>query len=113
MGSLADYLNVPLNDNEGIDSRNTMGAFLGTSKSGLPYMIEEAGKGKALRRGNWKYIPDLKRGYGSPKMSKQLYNLATDSGEQNNIIDENPEMAKSMAEELDKILNGESIRLNR
>ncbi|TRX59712.1 sulfatase-like hydrolase/transferase, partial [Carboxylicivirga sp. M1479] len=113
MGSLADYLNVPLNDNEGIDSRNTMGTFLGTSKSGLPYMIEEAGKGKALRRGNWKYIPDLKRGYGSPKMNKQLYNLAVDPGEQNNVIDEYPEMAKSMAEELDKILNGESIRLNR
>ena len=113
LGSLASYLNVPLNDNEGIDSRNTMDAFLGKSDKGLPSMIEEAIKGRALRRGDWKYIPELARGYGSPKMTKQLYNLADDPGEQNNVIDEHPEIAKSMAEELEKLLNGESIRLKK
>lgn len=112
LGSLAAYLNVPLNDNEGIDSRNTMNAYLGKSDTGLPTMIEEAGSGRALRRGDWKYIPDLKGSYGSPKMSKQLYNLASDPGEQQNVIEKYPEVAKSMAEELDKMLNSESIRLD-
>ncbi len=110
MGSLANYLNVPLNENEGIDSRNTMEAFLGKSDKGLVSMVEEAGKGTALRRGDWKYIPDLNRSYGQPKMNKQLYNLANDPGEQHNVIDKHPEIAKSMAEELKKILSGESIR---
>lgn len=113
MGSLASYLDIPLNDNEGVDSRNTLDAFMGKSEKGLESMVVEAGNGRALRRGEWKYIPDLGRSYGSPKMSKQLYNLANDPGEQNNIIEQNPEIAKSMAEELEKILNGESVRRNK
>lgn len=110
MGSLADYLNVPLNENEGIDSRNTIDAFLGNSDMGLISMVEEAGNGQALRRGDWKYIPDLNRSYGRPKMSKQLYNLANDPGEQQNVIDDHAAIADSMAKELNKILNGRSIR---
>ncbi|WP_289053757.1 sulfatase family protein [Carboxylicivirga marina] len=113
LGSLASFLNVPLNDDEGIDSRNTMDAFLGKSEQGLPDMIEEAIKHKALRRGDWKYIPAHPRTYASPEMGKQLYNLANDPGEQNNLIEEQPEIAKSMAEELGKLINSESIRLNR
>jgi len=111
MGSLANLFNIPLTDQEGIDSRNSIDAFLGKSEEGLPSMVEEASKGRALRRGNWKYIPDMEIGYGSPRMSEQLYDLTKDPGEQNNLINAHPEIAKSMSEELEKILNGQSIRL--
>lgn len=105
MGSLATYLNITLNDNEGIDSRNTMDAFLGRSNDGLPFMIEEAFNRKALRRGHWKYIPG--------KKGNELYNLTNDPSEHINLVDKRPEIAKSMAEELKRIINGESMRLNR
>lgn len=110
MGSLANFLNVPLKEDEGIDSRNTMNAFLGNSDKGLISMVEEAGNGKALRRGNWKYIPDLSSSYGRSKMSKQLYNLAIDPGERHNVIDDHAALADSMAKELNEILSSKSIR---
>ena len=50
--------------------------------------------GTAMRDGEWKMI--VKEGKG------QLYNLAEDIGEKNNLIEEHPERAKEMAEAIEK-----------
>jgi len=48
----------------------------------------------------------LARSYlGNPR-----YNLDRDIGEQNNIIDQNPEMAQHMRDMLQKILAADAIR---
>ncbi|NWK55275.1 arylsulfatase [Verrucomicrobiaceae bacterium N1E253] len=96
LASFASLVGVELTATQGIDSRNMLPALLGQDEKGLPYMIEEAGI-LALRQGPWKYIqPRGKKG------KAQLYNLDSDVGEQNNIIAQQPERAKAMAEQLEK-----------
>ena len=109
LGSFASLLNVNLNENEGIDSRNTIDALLGKSATGLPSMIEEAIRVRALRRGAWKFIPAQPKVRRGPK-APELYNLDEDPGEQENVFEEHPEIAKSMAKELEQLLNSKSIK---
>lgn len=97
LASFADHFNVPVASNEAIDSRNTMAAFTGEDKTGLPYTVEEAFSQLAIRQGNWKYIPEFN------KQKAALYNLDTDIAEKNNIIAEHPEKAAEMNDLLEKI----------
>ncbi|NQZ56440.1 MAG: arylsulfatase [Lentisphaeraceae bacterium] len=128
LASFANLVGVELADGQACDSRNMLNAFMGKDKVGLPYMIEEAGQ-KALRRGHWKYIP----GKGSSKKSKsskkgkknkkskkkkapiantagELYKLDSDPGEENNVIEQNPEIAKNMAVLLKKLMQSTGLR---
>ncbi|MCM8537888.1 MAG: arylsulfatase [Lentisphaeraceae bacterium] len=114
--SFANYLNIDLADDEAIDSRNMWQAFMGEDKKGLPYMLEEA-RGLALRKGDWKYIPSLKKmrrskdGKKSQVVTKaELYNLGEDKGEQNNVVEKYPEVAKEMDALLLKLKNSDGIR---
>jgi arylsulfatase A-like enzyme len=106
IASFASLVGVELKDDQGIDSRNMMAAFLGKDEKGLPYMVEEAGI-LALRQGPWKYIQGRskkgKKGKKAKHSSGRLYNLDSDVGEQNNIISEQPERAKLMKEQLEKV----------
>ena len=52
-------------------------------------MIEEA-RGVALRRGDWKYVQV--RG----KQAGELYNLALDVGEQNDLAESNAALAREL-----------------
>ena len=72
-------------------------------------MIEEAGQ-LALRRGEWKYIKPRggKRKRGPAKA--QLFNLKIDIGEQNNVIEEHPEIAKDMDALLQKLVDDKRVR---
>jgi len=97
MASFAKLIGIELKDDQAIDSRDMLSAFLGKDKKGLPYMVEEA-RGLALRQGDWKYIqPSGKKG------KAQLYNLDSDIGEKNNIIKEHAERVKSMHTILTKV----------
>lgn len=109
LGSLAELLDVELADDEAVDSRNTLDAYLGKSDEGLPSMIEEATRTRAIRRGNWKFIPGQPKNWRAPK-TDELYDLDKDPGEQNNVVADHPEIAKAMAKELKTLLNGTSIR---
>jgi len=99
IASFADLLGQQLEEHQSIDSRNIMPALLGETPDGLPWMIEEAGRRLALRRGSWKYIqtPGGKPG--------ELYDLDTDIGEQVNIASENETAAKEMATMLSKLVD--------
>ncbi|QEF97198.1 Arylsulfatase [Stieleria maiorica] len=72
----------------------------------------KSGKGlMTIRRGDWKFIDgDGSGGFsdrgtkGKSEISKgQLYNLADDIGETNNLVDQYPEMVRSLRAELAKV----------
>lgn len=109
IASFAALLNQELRDHEAKDSRNTLNAFLGKDQVGLPFMLEEAAqKGRALRIGDWKYIgegPSKKKPKGA-----ELYNLAKDPSEQNNMVTEHPEKAEAMAAKLKKLMEAPGVR---
>ncbi|MDZ8117508.1 sulfatase family protein [Pontiella agarivorans] len=112
MASFAALLNLEIPADEAGDSRNTLAAFLGQDKEGLPFMIEEAGRsGRALRVGPWKYIQEsVSRKRKKPGQPAQLYNLAVDPGEQHNIITEHPEKADAMEKQLVELMTVPGIR---
>ena len=116
LASFASLLDVELGKDEARDSRDMLKAFMGEDKVGLAYMIEEAGV-KALRRGDWKYIPGRKakksknpKKKPAAKKPGQLYKLDTDPGEQKNVIEQHPEVAQSMDKQLTALIDGDGLR---
>lgn len=117
--SLAKLTNQQLQAEEAPDSEEMLSAWLGESKEGRQVILEEAFV-LALRKGDWKYIepgseeeaPDwLKnKDVESGLMQKpQLFNLATDIGEQHNLAATHPDKVNEMAALLESIkLNGKS-----
>jgi arylsulfatase A-like enzyme len=86
------------------DTQNVLAALLGDSPKGRNHVVEHSG-GLAMRLAEWKFIPsrpgvkrteftDTETG-NDPKA--QLYNLASDPGEMNNIATETPEKVKELA----------------
>lgn len=115
MASFAELIGVELAHHEAPDSRNMLPAFLGDDKKGLPFMPEEAKTNLALRRGHWKYIqrpvaPWVKKKNKDAKPKEELYNLEDDIAESKNVANQFPEITKSMAEQLAKILAEGRIR---
>ena len=109
IASFADLLDLEIDPEDAPDSRNTLAAFLGEDRPGLPFMIEEAGKkGRALRVGDWKYLAE------GPAKNKpkgaELYNLKTDPSEAENIIARHPEKAESMNNQLQSLMAADGVR---
>lgn len=84
------------------DSRDQLAALLGQDRVGRPHLVQEANQ-LALRQGDWKYLsPDRTRdGLGPWSMQKtgprgSLFDLSSDPGEQNDVIDRYPDRAESM-----------------
>ncbi len=114
LASFAHFFEIKLTNDEARDSRNTWDAFLGMDTTGLPFLIEEAGRAKrALRRGNWKYIAEepARKKANKPNPAK-LYNLSDDPGEKKNLIKTHPDVAKSMELQLKQLIEGTGIRKN-
>lgn len=101
MASLGELLNAVMPKDAAIDSHNRLGNLLGTDSSHRPWIIEQAAnKTLSIRSIDWKYIEP----HDGPKMipwapnietgnhpTPQLYNLATDIAEQNNLAEKYPE----------------------
>lgn len=98
VASFAALLGITLEADQGIDSRDTLAAFLGEDARGLPWMIEEA-SGVALRQGAWKFIPARGK-----QRRGQLYDLDTDVGERRDLIAENPERAEELRARLQALV---------
>ena len=81
-------------------------------------MVTADAKGmQAIRIGNWKYIDNTPpEGFPENRMKQyqneipQLYNLATDPGEKENLIEKNPEKAKELLDELRRIRTASATR---
>jgi arylsulfatase A-like enzyme len=92
------------------DSFNLSSALLGKAQTGRAHLVEQAGT-LALRQGQWKYIEP---GRG-PRINQQtntelgndpaaqLYDLANDIGETNNLTNKQPEKVREMAALLQQI----------
>jgi arylsulfatase A-like enzyme len=91
------------------DSFDVLPALLGQSKQGRDHLVEHAG-GLSLIQGDWKVIEARK----GPKTNltgnelgnnetPQLFNLAQDIGEQNDVAAAHPERVKTMLAEIDRI----------
>ena len=114
--SLAALLGNNLEENEAPDSHDVMDAILGRSANGREYLMLETFT-KSIRKGDYKYIRPVERlGMrnwidGTKNIESgafqvpQLFNLADDIAEQNNIAVENEEMVREMEELLDWIMD--------
>ncbi len=94
------------------DSQNQLASLLGESPRGRTNLVEQGGP-LALREGAWKFIPpasgarlnwNTKTETGNATEA-QLFNLADDLGETNNLAAAQPERAKKMAAQLQAIRN--------
>lgn len=105
LSSFAQFLQVELPAKAAIDSRDFQAAFFGEDKKGAEIILEQA-VAVGIRKGDWKYF----EGWGAHKSVRpknwkdkgQLYNLAEDAAEQNNLAEKFPEKAAELAELLEK-----------
>ena len=94
------------------DSFNVLPALLGDSTAkGRDHLIQQPNRGPtlALRIGNWKVLsyatakPIKALTYQKPKGKYELYNLAEDPSERNNLAQQHPERLKRMLARLESI----------
>ena len=83
----------------GIDGISYLPALMGQKQTEHDYLYwefhEQNGK-QAVRKGNWKAVRlNVRKDKDSPV---QLYDLATDTGETNNVADQFPEIVRTMEE---------------
>jgi arylsulfatase A-like enzyme len=92
------------------DSENVMPALLGKSSAARRSLVEQGGS-LALVEGNWKLIapgngrkinPNTNTELGNDP-EPQLYDLAADIGERNNVAGRYPDRVRAMMAELDRI----------
>ncbi|WP_246034784.1 sulfatase family protein [Polaribacter aestuariivivens] len=111
--SLASLVNQKIEKEAAPDSENHIDAWLGKSKKGREFLLEEAFT-YGLRMGNWKYIKPknkpvpgwITQKFVDPGFRKeiQLFNLDKDPSEENNIAENHPEIIKKMEQKLQEIL---------
>lgn len=111
IASFATIANVPLNDRYAEDSYDLSSILLGIDQSPVSRgpMINQSGavRGISITHDQWKLIP---YGYGRQgldpappgKPEGQLYNLAVDSLETNNVYRQNPEIVKQLSATLEQ-----------
>lgn len=110
LASFAQLTGQEYNQQEARDSENVLAALLGESQAGREELVEQAGA-LALRQGPWKLIVSGK----GPKVfantniesgqaaQAQLYNLAEDLGEKNNLAAQHPDKVAAMLKRLQEI----------
>ncbi|MGB0373114.1 MAG: sulfatase family protein [Opitutales bacterium] len=114
MASLATLIGQDIPNGAALDSRDIFAALKGNDPIGLPFMATEAtARHRGLREGDWKFnfsLPRKKNKSGQSGYSQgELYNLAEDIGEQNNVFSKYPEIAEKMRSKLIAILEAPGI----
>lgn len=103
IASFANMLDISLDQDEAVDSRDTLAAFMGLDEQGLEFTLEEAGRQVAIRYNDWKFIPGKNGG--------QLYNLDSDKSELKNLIKQYPDIARKLGNQLKKLQTSGRIRI--
>ena len=129
--SLANLVGQPLGTNAAPDSFDVLPALLGATKTGREVLVEQGGP-LALRQGTWKFISAVPRpraarqaaGQAKPALepgdkgaiidpalpTPQLYNLAIDLAETNNLAAKEPARLKELGDLLEKARANEQSR---
>jgi arylsulfatase A-like enzyme len=110
LATMAALTGQKLVDAAGPDSFNVLAALLGEKrdKPCRDHLIEH-GNVLAIRKGPWKLIPGNPSAAGAKRNKKaggrsdELYNLAEDIGEMNNVAAAHPELVKEMAGILQRV----------
>jgi arylsulfatase A-like enzyme len=107
--TFADVLGTKLPDNAGEDSFSLLPLLRGEDKPIRANAVSASSGGvPAVRRGNWKYIPAPGSGGwgtgGDQSQPVQLYNLAGDLGETNNLAASTPEKVSEMQALLEQLI---------
>lgn len=109
MATFAEVLGTKLADNEGEDSFSLIPLLKGSEKPIRESTVSTSISGvPALRFGPWKFIPAPGSGGwgkgGDQSQPIQLYKLADDIGEANNLAAKNPERVTQMQELLEALI---------
>ncbi len=120
MATVAEITGAKVPDTAGEDSFSILPNLLGTGKSARPSVVNHSINGQfAIRDATWKleFCPGS-GGWGKPGdiearkdglAAVQLYDLAIDLGEKNNVEAEHPDVIKRLTAQLDAIVaNGRS-----
>ncbi len=110
LSSLAALTGQKLAREDAPDSFEVLPALLGKSAAGRDHLVEHAGT-LSLIKGTWKYIEPSKGARFNPNTNTelgndplpQLYDLANDLGEKNNVAGQHPEKVQELAAQLEKI----------
>mgnify|MGYP000277133825 CR=1 FL=1 len=112
--SLANLLQIPLADDEAIDSENHIKAWLDANQSGRKLLIEESYT-LSLRDNNWKYIaPSKNKGEwitnnknieSGLSSEPQLFDLSKDPSESLNLAKQKANLVAQYQATLDKLVN--------
>ncbi len=113
--SLASLLDVEMPAGAAPDSENYLNAWLGKDPQGRPALVEQnAQNNLSIITADWKYIEP---GKGSPynrnvgietgnSPDPQLYDMHTDLGEKNNVVDRYPAVVEELSRQLNAIKDG-------
>ncbi|MCG8390937.1 MAG: arylsulfatase [Cytophagales bacterium] len=116
--SLAKLVGAELGSTDAPDSYDMLETWLGNSKVGREYLIEESIT-LSLRYGDWKYIrpaslsldwtayKNIESGISE---SPQLYDLQVDRGEQNNLAEEREAQVTQMEKKLEAMVTAKGTR---
>ncbi len=106
IASLARLIGAKIPEQAAPDSRDQLDTWLGLSDASCPFAVEmAANRTLSIRKDNWKYI-EPSRGVAYMKLTgtetgyaptPQLYDLKKEQGEQTNLYDAQPDVAKEMA----------------
>ena len=106
LATTAAILGATLPENAGEDSHNMLPVLRGEAESVRDTLVSFTGRGtNAIRQGDWKLIPALGScGFSEPRRivpepggpQGQLYNLAEDPSESNNLWLEHPEIVERL-----------------
>lgn len=113
--SLAALTGAELPDDIAIDSRDLLPAWLGKSKQGRDFLFKESVAGFTLRNGRYKFIAPMQNpeqaafvaGKGiesGASTAAQLFDLASDIGEQDNIARAQAVQVAQMRAYLDRVM---------
>jgi len=110
--TFAALLGQTLDSKTAPDSQNQLAALLGETRTGRDHLVEH-GQGLALREGPWKFIPATEgsriawqTGLETGNLNApQLYGLATDPGETNNLARAQSERVRRMEERMGTLRN--------
>lgn len=116
IASFAKLFNKKIPAGEAADSEDMLNTLLGKNPEGRKLLVEQGLYGIALIKGEWKYI-EPNKGPAKDELVNmelanstvpQLYNLANDKGEKNNLAGQYPELVKELSALLNEIRNSKN-----